>query len=78
MSDSLVVDYLIEIEKNRKEHLKQFSIVVNGTVDLTQKVHNINDDIKELKQKNYQLVYLGVSYVLIMQLLLVGVLRLIW
>jgi uncharacterized protein YnzC (UPF0291/DUF896 family) len=78
MIDSLSVEYLVEIEKNRQEHLKQFAIVVNGTVDLTKKVHNINDDIEELKRKNYQLVYLGVSYVLIMQLLLVGVLRLIW
>jgi uncharacterized membrane protein YiaA len=77
MNDSLV-DCLIEIEKNRKEHLKQFAVVVNGTVDLTKKVSNINDDIEDLKRKNYQLVYLGISYVLIMQLLLVGVLRLIW
>lgn len=78
MIDSLSVEYLVEIEKNRQEHLKQFAIVVNGTVDLTKKVSIINNDIEILKQKNYQLVYLGVSYVLIMQLLLVGVLRLIW
>jgi hypothetical protein len=70
---SIFIHYLEEIEKRQRTHLKQFSTVVTATKELQDQVVVLNGYIKDLKQKNYQLVYWGVSYVLIMQLLLVGV-----